>query len=115
MGLLRGWHEDRATPWPWLRYLVDVPAQAYRIFGRRAASERATGTKQDRVRDHVLNQSPPVFRVAGIRAALPGVSDPTIRPVLQQLRQDGLVEPDGVGRSALWRRRGGGAGEPASG
>lgn len=105
LGSTCGWHEDRATPWPWLRYLVDVLAQAYQLFGRRAASERTTGTKQDRVRHHVLHQAPAAFRVSDVRAALPGVSDPTIRLVLAQLRQEGLVEPDSVGRSAIWRRR----------
>jgi hypothetical protein len=38
------------------------------------------------------------------RAALPGVSDQTIRLVLDRLRADGKIAVDGVGRSARWRR-----------
>jgi Fic family protein len=108
LGSTRGWYEDAATPWPWLTYFVGLLAEAYRLFGRRAASERAAGTKQDRVRDYVLRQAPPIFRVADVRAALPGISDPTIRLVLHQLRRQGIIDADGVGRSALWRRLDGG-------
>jgi Fic family protein len=99
-----GWHEDSVDPWPWLTYFVSVLAKAYQLFGGRAAAERTTGTKQDRVREYVLRQAPPVFRLSDIRTALPGISDPTIRLVLHQLRQDGIVVPDGVGRSAVWLR-----------
>jgi Fic family protein len=99
-----GWHEDSANPWPWLTYFVSVLAKAYQLFGGRAAAERTTGTKQDRVREYVRRQAPPVFRLSDIRIALPGISDPTIRLVLHQLRQDGLVTADGVGRSAVWLR-----------
>lgn len=100
-----GWHDDDADPWPWLSYLVGLLADAYRRFAGRAAAEQSSGTKQDRVRDYVLRLAPGVFRVADIRSALPGISDPTIRLVLQQLRRDGVVAADGGGgRTATWRR-----------
>ncbi|SCE86120.1 Fic family protein [Micromonospora mirobrigensis] len=99
-----GWHEDQADPWPWLGYFVDVLANAYRTFAQRAAADRSDGSKQDRVRDYVLNHAPLVFRVADIRTALPGVSDPTIRVVLDRLRREGAIFPEGLGRGATWRR-----------
>jgi Fic family protein len=98
------WHDDKADPWPWLEYFVGVLAQAYRTFAGRTASSRADGSKQDRVRDHVLSHAPSPFRMADIRMAMPGISDQTIRVVLDRLRKDGLIEPDGVGRSTSWRR-----------
>lgn len=101
-----GWYEDAADPWPWLVYFVGVLARAYRQFGRRAAADRAGGTKQDRVRDYLTRQAPPVFRMADIRAALPGISDPTIRLVMQELRERGEIVVDGTGRTAVWRRTG---------
>ena len=100
-----GWHEGRSDPWPWLGYFVDILAGAYRTFAQRAASDRADGSKQDRVRDYVLRHAPENFRMADIRAALPGVSDQTIRVVLDRLRREELVAADGLGRSASWRRR----------
>ena len=99
-----GWHEDRADPWPWLGYFVDILADAYRTFARRAASDRVDGSKQDRVRDYVLNHAPSQFRMADIRAALPGVSDQTIRVVLDRLRREGMISSDGLGRSASWHK-----------
>ncbi|HEU5157652.1 MAG TPA: Fic family protein [Streptosporangiaceae bacterium] len=100
----RGWRDDKVDPWPWLEYFVGVLAEAYRIFARRAAAERPAGSKQERVRDYVLRCAPSIFRVADVRAALPGVSDQTIRLVLGELRREGEVAPDGVGRAAVWRR-----------
>jgi Fic family protein len=99
-----GWHEDKADPWPWLSYFVNILAGAYRTFAARAASTRSSGSKQDRVRDHILRHAPSPFRVADVRTALPGISDQTIRVVLDKLRKDGLIAADGLGRTATWRR-----------
>jgi Fic family protein len=99
-----GWHEDKADPWPWLRYFVGALADAYNVFAMRAAASRSGGSKQDRVRDHLLDHAADEFRIGDIRAALPGVSDQTIRLVLDRLRVEGAVTPQGKGRTATWRR-----------
>jgi Fic family protein len=98
------WHLDQADPWPWLSYFVSVLATAYETFARRAAADRSGSTKQERVRTHVLKHAAPVFRLAEVRLALPGVSDQTIRLVLEQLKAEKLVMPEGTGRAARWRR-----------
>jgi Fic family protein len=98
------WHEDSADPWPWLKYFVTVLSSAYETFAQRAASDRSGGTKQERVRKYVLEHAAPVFRLAEVRSALPGISDQTIRLVLDQLKAEHQVTPDGLGRSAVWRR-----------
>ena len=100
----RGWHEGAADPWPWLSYFTSVLADAYTVFADRAASAKTPGTKQQRVREHILRHSPVTFRLADIRTAVPGVSDQTIRLVLEQLKHEGRVRPDGTGRSATWTR-----------
>jgi Fic family protein len=97
-----GWHEQTNDPWPWLAYFVEILARGYERFEERAASDRSTGTKQSRVRTYVLDHAPPVFHIADIRSALPGVSDPTIRLTLEQLKNEGRVKPEGRGRSAAW-------------
>jgi Fic family protein len=99
-----GWHEDTADPWPWLGYLTSVIAGAYAVFADRAAAAHSPGTKQQRIREHILRHAPTTFRLAEVRAAVPGVSDPTIRLVLEQLRGEGKVQADGTGRSATWTR-----------
>ena len=99
-----GWHEGNAVPWPWLSYFTGVIAGAYSVFADRAAAAQTSGTKQQRVREHVLRHAPATFRLADIRTALPGVSDQTIRLVLEQLRGEDKVQADGTGRSATWTR-----------
>jgi Fic family protein len=99
-----GWHEGTADPWPWLSYFTGVIADAYAVFADRAAAAQNFGTKQQRVREHVLRHAPATFRLADVRTALPGVSDQTIRLVLEQLRGEGKVRADGTGRSATWTR-----------
>ncbi len=99
-----GWHEATANPWPWLSYLTNVIAGAYALFADRAAAARTPGTKQHRIRDHILRHAPATFRLADVRAAVPGISDQTIRLVLEQLRNEGRIRPDGTGRSATWTR-----------
>jgi Fic family protein len=99
-----GWHDENNDPWPWLEYFVRLVADAYDTFEARAASDRSTGTKQERVRDYVLNHAAPVFKIADIRVALPGVSDQTIRLALDALKNENRILPDGSGRAAVWRR-----------
>lgn len=97
-----GWHERDHDPWPWLAYFVELLARAYERFEQGVASNRSTGTKQDRVREYVTGHAPQIFKIADIRAALPGVSDPTIRLALDQLKSEGRIRPDGSGRNAVW-------------
>jgi Fic family protein len=100
----RGWHEDRADVWPWLTYFVQIVARAYERFTHRAASSRASGSKQDRVREYVRKHAPGMFCIADIRTSLPGISDQTIRLALSALRQEGVLVSEGTGRTASWRR-----------
>ncbi len=101
----RGWHEGEHTIWPWIAYLVDVVGDAYARFEALIASRSGSGlSKQERVKRHVLEQAPARFTIGSIRRALPGISDPTIRLVLGELKDAGLVVSGGVGRSAHWER-----------
>jgi Fic family protein len=99
-----GWHHGRADPWPWLGYLTNVIAGAYTVFADRAAAAKTPGTKQQRIREHILRHAPVTFRLADIRTAVPGVSDQTIRLVLEQLKKEDKVRADGTGRAATWTR-----------
>jgi Fic family protein len=99
-----GWHDGAADPWPWLGYFTGVIAGAYTVFAERAAAAKTPGTKQQRVREHILRYAPATFRLADIRTAVPGVSDQTIRLVLEQLKDEGTVRADGTGRAATWTR-----------
>jgi hypothetical protein len=76
------------------------------VFADRAAAAKSPGTKQERIRDHILRHGPVTFRLADIRTAVPGVSDQTIRLVFEQLKNDHKVRVDGTGRAATWTRTG---------
>jgi hypothetical protein len=87
-----------------LGYFTGLIAEAYRVFADRAAAEKAPGTKQERIRAHILRHAPTTFRLADVRVAVPGVSEGTIRIVLEQLKSEGRVRADSTGRGATWTR-----------
>jgi Fic family protein len=99
-----GWHEGEHDPWMWLRYFVHVLADSYVEFAKVTTVARSGGSKQKRVREYVLHHAPTGFQMADVRRALPGVSDQTIRLALNQLKAEGRVEADSVGRGATWTR-----------
>jgi len=101
----RGWHQGEHDIWPWTSYLAHVLAGAYGDFERRvAAAEEEAGSKQDRVRNHILHQAPPEFRRRDIERALPEVSPATVRLVLTELRDNKHIAAQGSGQGARWRR-----------
>ena len=75
-------------------------------FQRVTDAARIAGSKKERVQLYVRDHAPASFRMADIRASLPGVSDATIRNALDALRAAGVVEVDGPGRNATWNRIG---------
>ncbi|MGC1851425.1 MAG: Fic family protein [Solirubrobacterales bacterium] len=101
-----GWHEGEHRIWPWTEYLIAVLADCYADFEGRVIDARgsASMTKAERVRHWVVTSAPPEFSLADVRRAVPGVSDPTIRLALRLLRDEGDLESEGSGRSAVWRR-----------
>lgn len=98
-----GWHDGSHDVSPWFGYLAERIAEAYEVFEERAGATMPAGSKQARVRTIVATLVDATFSFDDIRAALPGVSDATIRLTLQRMRDEGVVEPLGQGRSARWR------------
>ena len=101
----RDWHQADHTIWPWALYFAGILVSAYEGFEEQVASARApTGTKRERVREHVLERGPGEFRRRDLERALPGISDATVRMVLAELRAEGRIKADGAGRGARWRK-----------
>jgi Fic family protein len=101
----RDWHQAEHNVWPWITYLATILASAYDDFEQRLAGASShAGSKQARVREHILRHAPETFRRRDIERALPGISDATIRLVLAEMRDEGSISPEGTGRGARWRR-----------
>jgi Fic family protein len=102
----RDWYRGEHDIWPWTRYLVTVLAESYGDFEGRIAAGRGSeaGTKKERIRHWVLKEAPDSFRIQEVRRAVQGASDPTIRLVLREMRDEGLIAPTGTGRGAGWNR-----------
>jgi Fic family protein len=101
----RSWHQGEHDIWPWVSYLADVLAAAYEDFERRVAAAGASkGSKQERVRDYILDQAPREFRRRDVERALPGISAATVRLVLNGLRDENKIKPEGSGPGARWHR-----------
>ena len=99
------WYEAEHTIWPWVEYIAAILADAYDSFEQRVAAERglASLSKQERVRVYVLEHAPTTFRFGDLRRALPGISEGTIRLVVNQLRDEGKIASN-IGRTASWNR-----------
>jgi len=101
----RDWHDGAHSIWPWTSYLAEVLGDAYDIFEQRvAAAAEISGSKQDRVREYVLQKAPEMFRRRDIERALPDVSIATIRLVLAEMRDEQLIKSEGSGPGARWHR-----------
>jgi len=101
----RDWHQAEHTIWPWITYFSGILASAYEDFEERVGAARSqSGSKRERVREHILEHAPGEFRRRDVERALPGISDATVRLVLAELREEGKIEAQGAGRGAKWRR-----------
>lgn len=102
-----GWHDSEHTVWPWIEYLTTVLAEAYADFENKAAAARSTvGLTKREIVYRFINEMTTgrEFRLRDLRAALPGISDPTFRLALGDLRGQGRVQVNGTGHHATWVR-----------
>lgn len=100
-----GWHTDEHTIWPWLEYLLGVLLVAYREFEDRVGLlGDSRGAKTAAIERFIRERVSDEFTIGDVRDAALGASDSLIGKVLARLREEGLIESLGTGRSARWRR-----------
>ncbi|MGI8730924.1 MAG: Fic family protein [Solirubrobacteraceae bacterium] len=100
----RAWPERGHSIWPWTEYLLEVLSEAYDDFEARVAAAAPGKSKQQRVREQILETGPTRFKLRELKLALPDVSEATIRLVLDELRQQRLIRTEGRGVGAVWIR-----------
>jgi Fic family protein len=98
------WHNNQNNIFPWINYLLMTFIAAYKELEERVGViETKKGNKSARVRQFVENKIG-FFTKADIRQACPDVSEATINRVLNELKEAQLIMPDGLGRSAKWKK-----------
>jgi Fic family protein len=99
-----GWHTDEHDITPWLDYLLGIVTAAYKEFESRLGTVAGRGSKREAIRQFVGQSIADEFTVADVRRAAPAASQSYISKTLAKMRDDGLIEPIGAGKSARWRR-----------
>lgn len=96
------WHENCQDPFPWINYLLSVILAAYKELEERVGLVTSgSQNKTVRIRRFVEGRIVP-FTKSDIRQACPDISEATINRVLRELRDEGIIAPSGLGRSAKW-------------
>jgi hypothetical protein len=98
-----GWHEGRHDTRPWIDYFLAVLTAAYRELEERitAVREGGGGTKTEMIRAAVSRRRTP-FQISDLERELPNVSREFIRAVLKDLREEGTLRLEGIGRGATY-------------
>lgn len=102
----QGWHEGKHDPWPFINYVLSMLKLAYREFAERVGEVKAPrGSKTDLVLAAIARFTSE-FTVSQLEQACPGVSRDMIRRVLREQQSAKLVECQGRGPAARWKRKG---------
>lgn len=94
-----GWHEGSNSVWPWATFLAKCLADAYRELD---VAARGGGDIRNRIVEWVGSEAPARFAMSVARERFPDASADSIRSALNDLRAQGLLRLEGVGRGARW-------------
>ena len=101
-----GWHEAKHDLRPWWNYFLGTLIAADREFEERVGTiTTAKGAKREMVQQAV-KRLPDRFRIAELQRVCPGVSYPTLKRALEELKRQKKVRCLGKGRDAQWERIG---------
>lgn len=98
----KNWHEGKHDVFPWMTYFWGTLLRAYKEFEERVGTiSKGKGSKTEQIKMSVNRKIGP-FAISDIEADCPAVSRDMIRNVLRQLRDEGVIIPQGRGRGAKW-------------
>ncbi len=99
-----GWHEARHDLRPWWNYFLGTLIAAYKEFEERVGTiSSARGAKRELVQQ-AIKRLPDRFKFSELQHACPGVSYPTLKRALADLRRQKKLRCLGKGRDAEWEQ-----------
>lgn len=102
----RGWHQGEHDVRPWWEYFLGMLTAAYKEFEVRVGTlTSARGAKREMVQN-AIQRLPAQFKMGDVQRACPGVSHPTLKRALADLKREGRLRCLGKGRDAKWERIG---------
>ncbi len=102
----QGWHEGKHDPWPYINYVLFILKTAYKEFAERVGDIKAPrGAKTDQI-VAAIGRFVGEFTVSQLEQACPGISRDMIRRVLREQQTAGVIECQGRGPAARWRKKG---------
>lgn len=101
----QGWHEGKHDPWPYINYVLFILKTAYKEFAERVGDIKAPrGAKTDQI-VAAIGRFVGEFTVSQLEQACPGISRDMIRRVLREQQAAGVIECQGRGPAARWRKK----------
>lgn len=102
----QGWHEGKHDPWPYINYLLFILKTAYKEFAERVGDIKAPrGAKTGQI-VAAIGRFVGEFTVSQLEQSCPGISRDMIRRVLREQQAAGVIECQGRGPAARWRKKG---------
>lgn len=102
----QGWHAGSHDLRPWWNYFLGMLTAAYKEFeGRVGNITSARGAKREMVQN-AIQRLPGRFKIGDLQRACPGVSYPTLKRALSELKGRRKIRCLGKGRDAEWERIG---------
>lgn len=102
----QGWHEGKHDPWPYINYVLFILKTAYKEFAERVGDIKAPrGAKTGQI-VAAIGRFVGEFTVSQLEQACPGISRDMIRRVLREQQAAGIIECQGRGPAARWRKKG---------
>ena len=102
----QGWHEGKHDPWPYINYVLSMLKLAYREFAERVGEVKAPRGSKTVLVLAAIKRFTDEFTVAQLEQTCPGVSRDMIRRVLREQQSAKLVECQGRGPAARWKKKG---------
>jgi Fic family protein len=100
------WHEGKHDLRPWWEYFLGTIIAAYKEFEDRVGTiTTARGAKREMVQQ-AIKRMPSRFRFGELQKTCPGISYPTLKRALMDLRRQKKIRCLGKGRDAEWERIG---------